>query len=344
MATRAIQQQQEQAAAEQMLRMITGFWLSRAVAAAATLGIADHLTGKPRSIEDLAELTSTDPDSLYRLLRALSSNGVFLELENKRFAATPLSATLRSDSPASLRSFAMSEVGGCHYRAWGSIEDAVRTGRTSFDTVFGTDAWTWYRANQEEFAVFNDSMTRVTEVVVAGVLDVYDFSGYRKVVDVGGGHGRMLASILGANPAARGVLMDQPGVVEEARALLSGGSLDGRVEFAPGDFFESVPEGGDLYTMKWIIHDWEDERSIRILRNIRKAMVPHGRVLLVETVLNGRNEPGFGPLMDLNMLVMTGGRERTAGEFDALFREAGLRLRTITPTPTPMSVIEAVQG
>jgi O-methyltransferase domain/Dimerisation domain len=326
---------------DQMLQMISGFWLSRALYVAAQLGFADHLHDQPRTASKLAETTGTHAASVYRVLRALASVGVFIEDEQGRFSVTPLGATLRSSVPGSQRALAISELGGEHYTAWGDVLHSVQTGSIAFDHVFGTPVWEYYAAHPEEAQVFNDSMTGLTRLVEAAVLDVYDFSPFAKIVDVGGGHGGFLAAILRANPAATGIVFDAPQVIAGAGTHLKVEGVADRCAAIGGDFFQSVPPGGNLYTLKAIIHDWDDERSLAILKNCHRAMAPGTTLSLVDAVIPAGNTPAMGKFIDLIMLVMTGGRERTEEEFRNLLAAAGFTLTRIIPTRSPFSVIEA---
>ncbi|WP_321470239.1 methyltransferase [uncultured Paludibaculum sp.] len=333
--------QEQQAAAQQVLGIISGFWLSRAVQVAATLEIPDLLADGPRDANDLAAASRTHAPSLYRLLRALASAGVLRELPGQCFEATALSNLLRKDVPGSMRSTAITELGLMHYASWGNLIDTLRTGDYAFQTTFQTDPWTYLKGHPELGAIFNDSMTNVTKVMQRAILEAYDFSPYRKIVDLGGGQGLLLKAMLEASPQARGVLFDAPQVVEQARQVLRDEPAAERIEFDAGDFFQGVTAGGDLYTMKWILHDWADAESRLILQNIRKVMAPGARVLVLDMVLPEPNVPDFGPMMDLNMLVMTGGRERTEAEFADLLTSAGLRLRRVYTTKSPLGIVEA---
>jgi hypothetical protein len=328
-------------AQQEMFKIVSGFWLSRAVQVAATLGLSDLVAGEPRTAEELSEDTGTNPTALYRLMRALASSGIYRETDGRRFAQTPLSDLLRSDVPGSLRASAMSELGMVHYEAWGRLLQSVKTGEAAFERLFGMDPWQYLERHLDVAAVFDESMARLTEAVQRAVARVYDFGPYRKVVDVGGGQGRLLAGILEGNPHARGVLQDRAPVIEHARRALAHSPAGRRIDLVPGNFFESVPAGGDLYTLKWILHDWDDERALRILKNVRQAMAPGARVVLIECVLPEPNTPALGPLGDLNMMVMTGGKERCASEFRELLAAAGLSLTDIYATDSPVSVIEA---
>jgi ubiquinone/menaquinone biosynthesis C-methylase UbiE len=327
-----------------MLQMISGFWISRAIYVAAKLGIADQLRDGPKTVDELAAATATHAPSLYRVLRALASVGVFTEVKKRGFALTPLADTLRTDAPGSLRAFATVELGEEHYPAWGELLHSVRTGEIAFDRAFGMPVWKFFEQNPGNAKTFNDAMTGFTLAVNDAVLSSYDFSSISKIVDVGGGHGSLIASILKANPKMRGVLFDAPPVIEGARHRLKDEGLAERCEATAGDFFDSVPSGGDAYIVKWIIHDWDDEQSVSILKNCHRAMAENGRLLLVEAVVPDGSEPHFSKYMDLNMLIMTGGRERTEDEYRTLLEASGFKLTRIVPTKSPMSIIEGERG
>lgn len=327
-----------------MLQMISGFWISRAIYVAAKLGIADQLRDGPKTVDELAAATATHAPSLYRVLRALASVGVFTEVKKRGFALTPLADTLRTDAPGSLRAFATVELGEEHYPAWGELLHSVRTGEIAFDRAFGMPVWKFFEQNPGNAKTFNDAMTGFTLAVNDAVLSSYDFSSISKIVDVGGGHGSLIASILKANPKMKGVLFDAPPVIEGAGHRLKDEGLAERCEATAGDFFDSVPSGGDAYIVKWIIHDWDDEQSVSILKNCHRAMAENGRLLLVEAVVPDGSEPHFSKYMDLNMLIMTGGRERTEDEYRTLLEASGFKLTRIVPTESPMSIIEGERG
>ena len=335
----AIQKTNEQPAQVQMLQIISGFWISRAVYVIAKLGIPDLLSSGPKTAEELASATKMHAPSLYRILRALASVGVVTQ-EGQHFALTPLSETLVTGAPGSLRWFAVSELGQEHYPAWGNLMHSVKTGGIAFDDFFGMDIWKYFQQNPEDGAVFNDSMSSVTAATNEAITSLYDFSGFKKLVDVGGGHGGLITSILKSNPQLKGVLFDAPEVIEGARAKIEAAGVADRCETAAGDFFKAVPEGGDAYIMKWIIHDWDDERAIRILKNCRNQMPSDGRIILVDCVVPETDEPHFSKFIDLNMLVMTGGKERTAKEFEELLAAAGFKLLRVIPTDLPTSIVE----
>jgi len=323
-----------------MLQIISGFWISRSVYVISKLGIPDLLKTGPKSAEELASATKVHAPSLFRILRALASVGV-LQSDGKRFAQTALSETLVTDAPGSLRWFAVSELGQEHYPAWGNLMHSVKTGEIAFDNFFGVDVWEYFSQNPEDAAVFNDSMSAMTATTNEAITALYDFSNFGTIVDVGGGHGALISSILKKNPKAKGVLFDAPEVIEGAQPKLEAAGLSDRCQTVAGDFFKAVPQSGDAYMMKWIIHDWDDEKSNRILRNCRNQMKQNGRLILVDCVVPESDEPHFSKFIDLNMLVMTGGKERTAKEFEQLLAGAGFKVTRIIPTDLPFSIVEA---
>ncbi len=327
-------------AAEQMLQIISGFWISRGVYVIASLGIPDLLKSRPKTAEELATATNMHAPSLYRVLRALASVGV-LTAEGEHFGLTPLSEILVTDAPGSLRWFAMSELGQEHYPAWGNLMHSVKTGEIAFDNFFGMDFWKYLSQNPDDAAVFNNSMSNVTAATNEAITSLYDFSGFKKLIDVGGGHGGLITLLLKTNPNLKGVLFDAPEVIEGARPKLEAAGIADRCEAVSGDFFKEVPAGGDAYVMKWIIHDWDDQKSNTILRNVRNQMAPGGRLILVDCVVPETNEPHFSKFIDMNMLVMTGGKERTEKEFQELLSAAGFRLLRVIQTGMPTSIVEA---
>jgi len=323
-----------------MLQIVQGYWASRAVYAAAKLGIPDLLKDGSRRCEDLARASDTHAPSLYRLLRALDSIGVVREGPEQSFSLTPVGATLRTDVPGSLRFFAIEELGENHYPAWEKLLYSLKSGAIAFDHVYGASKWQYMTHHLDDAAIFNAAMASFSSVVAAAIVEAYDFSASKTIVDLGGGDGSLLSAVLKANPTAHGVLADLPHVAEKARLRLTSEGLDGRSQVVPTDFFEQVPPG-DTYLLKWIIHDWDDERCTAILSHCRNAMAPNGKVLLIEAVLQPGPASAFSKFMDLNMLVMTGGRERTEPEYRAVLQSAGLKLTRVIPTHTVMSIIEA---
>jgi ubiquinone/menaquinone biosynthesis C-methylase UbiE len=331
-----------------MLQMIAGFWVSRALYLAAKLGIADLVQEQSRTATELAAVTGTHAPSLYRVLRALASVGVFAEDEHGRFALTPLATTLRSDVPGSLRAWAIVQLGEEHYQAWGELMHSVRTGEIAFDHVFGTGVWQ-YRAQHPEHAKhFDEAMANMIGVYNVAVLASYPFSTIEHVVDVGGGDGSLLITLLQANPTMKGVLFDLPHVTERAKQRIADASLTDRCKVVAGDALTSAPSGGDAYILSRVIHDWDDDHAVTILKNCHRAMTDQGKLLLIERVLPARVESSSAAqalvLSDLNMMVMNGGRERTEAEYRALFEAASFRLTKVTPTQSAMSVIEGARA
>jgi len=324
-------------------RLINSFQLSQAIHVAATLGIADLLANEARTSGELARETSSDPDALYRLLRALAAAGILSEEEGRRFTLTELGDGLRSDAPGSLTAWAEYIVGPPSWQAWGALQYSVRTGENAFRHVHGTDAWTWREERQDESVLFDRAMMATTRAMNRAIVENYDFGRFGTVVDVGGGNGTLLAALLAANPALQGVLFDLPHVVSGADEVLPRAGVADRCRVVAGSFFDgTVPEDGDAYVLKMIIHDWEEQESLAILRACRAAMRDGATLLLIERVLGPPNEDLVTKLIDVNMLVHPGGRERTLEEYGSLFEAAGFGLVGATPTPAGISVIEGV--
>ena len=324
-----------------LLQMMTGYWVSQALHVAAKLGIADLLADGPVDCEDLAAATDTHAPSLQRVLRALASVGVFTEVSPGSFALTPLAELLRTETPGSMRALAIMYAEE-QYRAWGELLHSVRTGEMAFDHQFGMGYFEYLAQHPEADRVFNEAMTGWTHQLVGAVVDTYDFSPFKTIVDVGGGYGALLAAILRSNPGTRGVLFEQPHVVASAEEQLVAAGVADRCTAVGGDFFAAVPAGGDAYVLAQILHDWDDERCVAILGQCRRAMPDHGKLLVVELVLPEGDEPFLGKWLDLHMLVLLGSRERTAAEYDTLFRAAGFKLSRVVLTPPGPSVVEAV--
>jgi len=320
------------------LRTIGGFRLSRAVWLAARLRLADLIGDGAASAAELAVATDTDADALERLMQALAAFGVFRREDDGRFGQSPTSDLLRSDHPRSQRAWIECILGGEMFEAWAEIESAVRTGRPSFDARHGVSWVEYYREHEDAGALFADAMSATTRAFEDALLAAEPFPSFCFAVDVGGSQGSLLRRLLERNPAARGLLFDLPEVIERWRAAQPD-DLGGRLTTAAGDFFEAVPAGADLYLLKFILHDWDDERAVAILRRVREAVAPGGRIAIVETVLPDTPAEHAGYLFDLNMLAVTGGRERTASEFAALLDRAGCRIERVTPTDSPLSVM-----
>lgn len=324
-----------------LLQMITGYWVSQAIYVAAKLGIADLLADGPRGAAELAAETETQADALYRVLRALASVGIFSEVDGSRFTLTPLADLLRSGAPNSLRAYAIvcaEEL----YRVWAEALYSVRTGEAAFERALGANAFGYFQQHPAFGDVFNEAMVGFTTQIVQAVTAAYDFLPFGTVADIGGGHGALLAAILRNAPTAKGILFDQPHVVASAEPFLAAAGVADRCTRVGGDFFAEVPSGADVYVLAQILHDWDDERSVAILRQVRRAMSERAKLLVVELTVPEGNEPAFGKWMDLNMLVLLNGRERTAAQYAQLFQAAGLQLVRAIPTSTGQSIVEAI--
>jgi hypothetical protein len=326
-----------------MLHMATGSWVSQAIYVAAKLGVADLLEDGPKPHAILAKATQTDPGALYRLLRALASLDVFTEDADGRFCLTPLADCLRTSAPGSLRAFAIMLGEQEHWQAWSNVLHSVRTGQPAFDHVFGLPHFKYLAEHPEAARLFNEAMTSRSGLENDAIIASYDFSGLRLVVDVGGGQGTLLAAILKATETPRGVLFDLPHVIAAVQAGMAHIGQDRRLQLQEGDFFDMVPAGGDAYVLKKVIHDWDDQQAISILKNCRHAMPRAARLLLFEPIVPPGNAPSFNKLLDLLMLIWTsGGKERTEAEHRMLLASAGFEPVRVIPTNSPLSIIEAV--
>jgi hypothetical protein len=326
--------------AADLAQMVNGYQVSQAISVAATLGLADHLKNGSRSSAELAAATGANQKTLYRLLRALASVGIFVEEEDQRFSLTALGDSLRSDVPDSVAAWAI-YVGQPYYReAWSDLLYSIKTGANAFRHVHGTGPWEYRARNPEVSATFDRAMTSNARRIVDAVLSAYDFRQFSVLMDVGGGQGMLLAAILAKNSGLRGVLFDQPHVVAEAGKLLADTGVADRCEVVGGSFFDAVPDGADGIILKSILHDWDDEKAAAILQVCRGAIRADGKLLVLESVLAPPNKGARAKFSDLNMLVAPGGQERDAGEFEKLLAAAGFRLINIIPAGT--SVIEAV--
>ena len=323
-----------------LLQMISAYRVTQALYAAASLGVFEALAEGPRTVEDLATATAANAPALGRLLRALTSVSVLHEDEAGRFAATALGERLQASHPESLRSLVLLLAGPTYWQAWGDLTETVRTGTPAFDRVHGEAFFVYLGQRPEAAAIFDGAMTNTTRLGQPAVLNAYDFSGFKKVVDIGGGRGALLRGILARNPGLAGVLADQPAVVAQATELRPFPEAT-RAEFIGADMFEAVPAGGDAYVLQRILHDWNDAECVQILRNCRRAIQPHGKLLVIDAVLKPSNQPDVGKWTDLNMLVLLTGRERTADEFQALYAAAGFRLTNIIPAGS-LSIVEGV--
>jgi hypothetical protein len=324
--------------ADHLRSLIEGYRVTQAVRVAAEIGISDALAEGSLDVPALAARVKADPDTLLRLMRALTTVGAYDE-SGGRYANNEISDRLRSDVPASLRALARNFGEPEGWAAWGQLLHSVRTGETAFEATHGSDVWSYRGARPEWNAVFNDAMTANTTGVAAAVAEAYDFSGRRCVVDVGGGQGLLLEAVLTRHPHLRGIVYDLEQAVASAPTAMFEAHDRWRAE--TGSFFEHVPPA-DAYLLKSVLHDWPDEDCVRILRSCRNAMDDDGVILLVEIVLGRSDHARTAAFSDLNMLVMTGGRERTADEYAALFDRADLKLARVLDTSTKVSVVEAV--
>jgi hypothetical protein len=316
--------------ADELIRLINAHQLSQAVCVAAELGVADLLADGPRTSDDLADATRTDADALYRLLRALASVGVLREDNGRLFELAELGKPLRSDAPDSVAAIA-AHVGRPYIReAWSALAESVRTGENAFRLVHGMSNWEYRAQRPEDNAVFDRYIAANTQRGMRALLDAYDFGRFATIVDVGGGNGTLLRALRAEHPSLRGIVFDQPHVV-------AGLDVRDGIEVVAGSFFESVPEGGDAYVLKWILHDWEDEQATAILRTVRRR---GGTVLVIERLVGPPNEGPEAKLADLNMLVGPGGRERTLDEYRTLFEASGYRLAGATPSTGELHVLE----
>ncbi|ASU86267.1 methyltransferase [Nocardiopsis gilva YIM 90087] len=315
---------------------------ARALQIAAELRIGDLLADGPRTAADLATATDTHTDALYRMLRMLAARGVFTETDPGCFALTDLGAPLRSDHPYSVH--ATLAFGGATAQVFLDSLHSVRTGEATFPTTFGTSFFDYLAGHPEHGDLFNAAMREMSRPMLRAVLDAYDFSYARRIVDVGGGNGSLLSAILRSTPDSRGVVFDAPHVAEAAQEKLRAEGLADRCSVVGGDFFHTAPEDGDLYLLKWILHDWPDDQAATILRGCRNAMAPDGRVLIIEQVIPPGDTPHPGKTMDFSMLTLVNGRERTEEQFATLLADADLRLHRIVPTASPLSLIEAVSA
>jgi hypothetical protein len=322
-------------------RLVDGYRVSQAISAAVALGIPDELTAGSRTSGELAAATDAHEPSLYRLLRALASVGVLHEAEGRRFELTDLGEALRDDAPDTVAPWAALVGRPFEWQAWAALADSVRTGENAFRGTHGTDPWTHRAGRPEESAIFDRAMATRIRQWSAAILAAYDFGRFRQIVDVGGGSGALLAAILSAHPSVEGVLVDQEHVVSAASSLLEEQRVADRCSVVAGDFFEAVPDGGDAYVLSAILHDWDDADAARILATIRRAIPAAGTLLLVERVVGAPNEDPSTKFMDLQMLVILGGRERTQEEFAELLASSGFRMTGATRAG-PIFVIEAV--
>jgi hypothetical protein len=324
-----------------MIEMASAYVLSKAIYVVAELGIADLLATGSLTSAELASATGVHAPSLYRVLRVLASLGVFTEEEDQTFRLTSLGATLRSEVSDSVRNWALIN-GSVAWRAFGELSHSVRTGQTGFERAFGMPIFEYLASHPDDAAMFARTMIDVHGPEAAAVASAYDLSGVNTLVDLGGGVGNWLTALLKGNPNLHGILFELPHVTEEAAQRLSSAGLGARCEVVRGDFFESVPAGGDVYLLSHVVHDWDEAHCLTLLGNCRRVMRAGARLLIVEMILPGPNQPSPGMLADLVMLVAQGGRERTEAEYRDLLARGGFRLQRVVPTASAVSVVEAI--
>lgn len=331
-----------------LYQLAVGHYITRALYLAAELGIADLLKNGPRPYAELARATGTHAPSLNRVLRLLASAGVFTEEENGNFTLTQIGQSLRADVPDSSRAMVMLFAGNRIQENWKDLEYCVQTGEPAYRRRGITDPFTDLLRSPEDEANFDAAMADITRLAAMAVAAAYDFTAIRTLVDVGGGNGALLIGILRANPSLHGIVYDQPATAARAKKQIEEGGFAERCQAIGGDFFKEVPAGGDAYILKHVIHDWDDERAVTILRNCHRALGSGGKLLIVEGVYPARIDQSVesrgAAANDVNMLVSTGGRQRSEAEFRSLYDLAGFKLTRIIPTGVRFSVIEGVRG
>jgi hypothetical protein len=329
--------------------MIVGSWIAMAIGAAARLRVGDAIGDAPVPVATLATAIGAKEGPLFRLLRGLASVGIFAEGPTRSFSHTPKSRALRSDHPQSMRVVAEMLTSAFADRSWERLDYSVREGKPAFDMMFGTDHWTWFRTNPEANELFNRAMTGIAASMHDAALEAYDLSGFESLIDIGGGHGHLLVTALKKFPGLRGSVFDQAHVIGGAVETFQNAQLAGRAGVAAGSFFEKIPShpagtpaSKAVYVMSHILHDWNDEECLKILKHARAACAPGTTLLVFDAVIAPGNGPDFGKLLDLNMLVLITGRERTAEEFRELLGKAGFSVRKIVPTKSSVSIVESV--
>jgi hypothetical protein len=326
----------------QLVGIARAYRRSRALSVAAELGVADLLAEGARPVEELAGATATDIEALYRLLRALASLGVFHEGIDRRFSLTPMGELLRTDHPRSVRPIARLLGADYEWSSWGELLHSVRTGENAARHVLGIDVWEHRHLHPGDSEVFDSAMRTFSEADAPALLAAYDFGRHRVIADIGGGTGALLGALLRELPGVRGILFDQPGVVANAAPVLVGARVEARVEVLAGSFFESVPSGADVYLLRRILHDWTDPDALKILRVVHREMGPGARLVVVDAVVGLPNEDPLTTFLDLGMLVVEGGRERTEAEWAALLADGGFRIVSMQQATATSHVIEAV--
>ena len=331
----------EQSPGRQMYDHIIGDIRFRLIHAVTEIGVADHIAAGLHDVDALAEATGTDSQVLYRVLRALASFGVFVETDDRQFDLTEQARFLCDDPRGTLREFVLYFGSDWRRRTWDELINTLRTGDPCFDLAFGEPVFEYLQKHPHRAAVYNNVQASNSEILAPQIAAVYDFSQFGTLMDVGGGHGFLLTAILKTTPGLKGVLFDMPGVSKEDEGLLEREGVIDRCTIVEGSFFDGVPKGADAIIMKSIIHDWDDDNATRILEHCRDAVGPDGKVLVCEVLLPGRNDPGVTKLLDLEMLAISGGRERTEPEFRRILERAGLKLQNVYSTRVGTSILES---
>jgi hypothetical protein len=325
-----------------LYEQFTSFWVLSAIRVAAELNIAGILEKGPMSIQQLATCTGSDPNALFRMMRALSSEKIFKQTKDGQFKNTRLSKVL-TEKKGSLRYTLMQHLGTLNWTVFNDLSYSIKTGQSAFSKVYGMKIYDYLSQHPDESLLFDRSMTNLSEISIEPILSAIDFSHYHNIADIGGGEGLLLSSILYKNINSKGILYDLPEGLINAESIFQKYGVTGRVEVIQGNFFTSVPGGADLYFLKNIIHNWSAEESVKILKNIREVMPAHGSIMIFEMILDEGNRPSFGKLIDLQMMIfMDEGKERTRAEFEDLLLLAGFKIKRIIQTIAPISVIEAV--
>ncbi|MEV1084710.1 methyltransferase [Streptomyces sp. NPDC050211] len=330
------------AAKGRMLEFQNGLRLAHLLYAVAELGVADQLAEGPLPVDEIAKRVDAHPGALYRAMRAIASRGVFTEVAPNTFALNTMAETLRSDIPGSLRDHFRYEGQSALQQAYAALGHSIRTGECAFEHVHGTDLFSYLTARPELGQIFNNAMGEIVSHLQSAAVEAYDLSGVRRIVDIGGGHGYLVARILQRYPEMRGVVFDLPEVVPGATEVLTEAGVIDRSETASGDYLTSVPAGADAYVISHVIHQLSDAEAITVLKNIRAVMDPGGRVVILDPVIPEGDVPHPGKFLDIVMMALTPGRERTEAEFAGLFQAAGLRHAETVALSAPSSVIVAI--
>ncbi|KKN11458.1 hypothetical protein LCGC14_1026300 [marine sediment metagenome] len=326
---------------EKLLNLFMGKISTQLIYVAAELGIADLLSKGAKTVEELATLTDSNEFFLYRILRALANLGIFKERANRKFALTPLSKPLRTDAPDSVRSYAIMFGSEWHNYAYSNLLKSVKKGEPAVDLTYGKGLFEYFKEEPDQLEIFNKGMTSLSRLEATLIRESYDFSKFKMITDIGGGHGYLISQILKSNSKLKGKLLELPEVLEGAKSTIEEMGLSNRCELIGGSFLEEVPDSG-VYIMKTVLHDWSDEDAIKILKNIRKKIPADGKVLIVECVIPPLNEPHFGKLIDIEMMVLTPfGYERTEEEFRDILKKSGFQLTNIITMMSPHSIVEA---